>query len=115
MAEMSSAHPRSISLALLRRSRPWVAHVADWLEGERAYVEAKFPAGSAPHEDASDPQKVVDFINQYLSRALVLGLENPLGRQALAKAARITVGFTETVVRDIGPIPPSGSPSGQLS
>jgi hypothetical protein len=90
-------HPRSIRLAILRRCRPDIAHVQDWLDDEREYAENKWAPGEV--DDSLSSERYAEFVEQYLSRALVLTLENPLGRQA----------------RTYGPLPPGGLPSGQLT
>jgi hypothetical protein len=93
--------------------RPEIAHVLAWLEGERAYAEGKWKPG---HVDVEiTPARYKQWVEQYLHRALLLGLENPLGRQALAKALRTALAFTESVVRRYGDIPAPGVPSGEVS
>jgi hypothetical protein len=106
-------HPRSIRLAILRRCRPDIAHVQDWLDDEREYAENKWAPGEV--DDSLSAERYAEFVEQYLSRALVLTLENPLGRQALGKALRTAMAMTESVVRTYGPLPPGGLPSGQLT
>ncbi len=49
-----------------------------------------------------------------MSRAVVLGLDNPLGRQGLAKALRTLLAWTESTVRTCGPLPAGGRPSGEI-
>lgn len=55
-----------------------------------------------------------DRIFMYLKRAQVLGLDNPLGRQAVAKAAATAVGMLENLLRTYGWVPQPGYPSGEL-
>lgn len=104
-------HPRSIRLALLRKERPDIAGVQDWLDDERAYAEGKWPTGQV--DDSISPERYKEWVEQYMSRALVLGLDNPLGRQALAKSLRTLLAWTESTVRTRGPLPPGGLPSGE--
>jgi hypothetical protein len=88
-------------------------HVREWLDGEREYAQTKWPTG---HVDVEiTPARYKEWCEQYLHRALLLGLENPLGRQALAKALRTALAFTESVVRRYGDIPAPGVPSGEVS
>lgn len=87
-------------------------HVGDWLAGERFYAESKWPPGHV--DETITPEAYKAWVEQYMHRALILGLENPLGRQALAKACRTLIAFTESTVRRHGPIPPPGVPSGEL-
>ncbi len=105
-------HPRSIGLALLRKERPDVAHVQDWLDKERGYAEGKWPTGTV--DDTITDLRYVEWVEQYLSRSLVLGLETPLGRQALGKALRTLLAFTESTVRTRGPLPMGGVASGEV-
>lgn len=51
---------------------------------------------------------------QYWRRAHVLGIENPLGRQALIKGLAAYTGMVESMIRVYGPPPPAGVPSGEL-
>lgn len=85
--------------------------VLRWLEDERAYAEAKWPPEA--HDDLP-PEETRAWVEQYLHRAMVLGVDVPLGRQALAKALRTLQAFTESVVRRYGPLPPAGVPSGDV-
>ncbi len=51
----ATAHPSSLRLRMLRRARPEVAHVADWLEAEREYAESKWPPGHV--DDSISPAR----------------------------------------------------------
>ncbi len=53
-------------------------------------------------------------INMYLNRAITLGLDNPLGRQAAAKATATAVGMLQNIIRVANWIPQPGFPSGEL-
>lgn len=101
-------------------------HVAAWLEAEYEYATGKWPETTTDlilvgHHDEPDLNGVGPgseyrrWVLQYMHRAHVLGLDNPLGRQALAKALRTLMACTETTVRLYGPIPPAGVSSGNLS
>jgi hypothetical protein len=104
--------------------KPWTAaeaqlsidHVQAWLDAERAYGETKFPLTQNDEmlrrSGLGRDGEWMGFILNYLLRASVLGPDNPLGRQALAKALRTTLALTETVVRLHGPLPDPGVPSG---
>ena len=94
-------------------SRPEIDQVKDWLDAERAYAEAKWPTD---HVDVEiDPERYKEWVDQYMHRALVLGVDSPLGRQALAKSLRTLTAFTESMVRRFGPLPAAGVPSGEVS
>lgn len=105
-------HPRSIRLAILRRERPDIAQVSDWLDDERGYAEAKWPTGTV--DNSITPDRYKEWVEQYMSRALVLGLDTSLGRQALAKSLRTLLAWVESTVRTFGSLPPGGLPSGEL-
>lgn len=101
------------------------AHVVEWLETEYQYAIHKWPPNStdlilvghldAPELDGVGPQSEYrKWVNQYLHRAHILGLDNPLGRQALAKGLRTLMACTETAVRLYGQLPPAGVSSGHL-
>jgi hypothetical protein len=83
-------HPRSIRLAILRRCRPDIAHVQDWLDDEREYAENKWAPGEV--DDSLSSERYAEFVEQYLSRALVLTLENPLGRRGSRQGPPHSVG-----------------------
>jgi len=85
-----------------------------WLEHEHfAYQIQKFPASVDDTQTRIDPSQWEGDILKYLHRALVLGLDNPLGRQAIAKMAATAVGMAESVVRLYGELPEPGVPSGE--
>jgi hypothetical protein len=87
-------------------------HVLDWLEGEEVYARTKW---TDEMEDAiKDEDEYTDWVNSYIHRAKVLGLETPAGRQALAKALKTMQGFVESTVRKHGPLPDPGVPSGEI-
>lgn len=88
-----------------------------WLLGERSYQVRKFGT-------ELDDRHTVDGLGEdawwwrqlasYFHRARVLGLDNPVGRQALAKFTATAVGLLESAVRVHGELPPPGVPSGDL-
>lgn len=53
-------------------------------------------------------------VTQYIQRAATLGLDNPLGRQALMKGWAAYLGMIESMIRVYGPPPMAGAPSGTL-
>jgi hypothetical protein len=53
-------------------------------------------------------------VTQYIQRAHTLGLDTPLGRQALAKGCAAYLGMLESVARVHGLPPTAGVPSGEL-
>ena len=66
-------------------------------------------------EDEIDIDEYVGWVGSYMHRAVVLGLDTPSGRQALAKALKTLQGFTESAVRRYGPLPDPGVPSGEIT
>jgi hypothetical protein len=52
-------------------------------------------------------------IDNYLKRAEILGLDNPLGRQAVAKAATTAVAYLESMFRRFDSVPSPGFTSGE--
>lgn len=94
-------------------------YVRNWLSGERSYTIGKFGLDA-------DNEHIAEFVAlgveegwwdqqfaNYLHRAKVLGLDTPAGRQAAAKFVATAVGFLEAVVRQYGPLPEPGVPSGE--
>lgn len=90
-----------------------------WFEGESKYQDAKFPFRTKhdlwmAEEGFSKGSRWRDDIHMYLHRASILGLENPNGRQALAKAAMVVIAAVESAERVFGPLPEPGHPSGEI-
>jgi hypothetical protein len=95
-------------------SRPDISEVERWLDEERGYAEGKWAPGEV--DDTITPERYAEWVNQYMSRALVLAQDgwNPLARQALAKSLRTMLAFNESMVRRFGPLPRGGVPSGEI-
>jgi hypothetical protein len=95
-------------------------HFMKWVDQERQYAAEKFRG----QRDGHDEQMVKDGfsndsfwqnqVTQYFWRANVLGLDNPSGRQALAKAYMTLGGAVESMIRSYGPLPEPGHPSGEV-
>jgi hypothetical protein len=89
----------------------------DWLAGERAYQVWKF---GTELDDEHTLEGLADTgwwwrqLSSYFHRARVLGLDNPTGRQALAKFVATGCGLVESVIRVYGPLPRPGVPSGEI-
>lgn len=91
-------------------SEHWRSAV-DWIEVEhQLYEDPKFP-------DHADDNRTAEGwearIGMYLRRAQILGLENPLGRQAVAKAATTAVAYLESMFRQYDSVPSPGVTSGE--
>ena len=86
--------------------------VQHWLDGEREYATTKLP--DQFEDEHLDPAQVRQFVDQYLDRAVVFGLDVPQGRQALMKALMTLQRFAEAAVRNYGLLPVPGVPSGEI-
>lgn len=87
-----------------------------WINSEhKQYQVEKTPAATDDLRTAQEPEAWDGIIDMYLHRARTLGLDNPLGRQAVAKAAATAVGYLESIIRLYGNVPGPGVSSGDLS
>lgn len=92
--------------------------VFEWLVRERHYQLEKFGHGvddAHTKEGLGEDSWWWQQLSSYYTRARVLGLDIPVGRQAIAKYAATACGLLESIVRVYGPLPPPGVPSGDLS
>ncbi len=89
--------------------------VAEWLEAEWGYQMTKFTLDEIDATTRAGEDDWSWRLNQYLHRAQLLGLENSMGRQALAKYVATAVGMLDSVQRVHGPLPAPGVPSGEIS
>jgi hypothetical protein len=96
-------------------------YLLSWLRQELAYVDEKFPPSIRVVHNSELEKEGVSFnsywfqqVYQYVKRAEILGLDNPLGRQAIAKALSTMFGLVEGVVATYGELPPPGVSSGNL-
>lgn len=84
----------------------------DWVKIEHQMYEGrKF---TAEVDDNKSPLDWASAITKYIDRARVLGLDTPVGRQAVGKTAATSVGFLESVIRSYGAVPVPGFPSGEI-
>lgn len=90
-----------------------------WIEEEMEYATTK--RGDRRQEDianlahhASTPMLSIFWrdVEMYAKRAGTLGLDNPLGRQALGKAVAVAVAMLEAVAEEFGDLGIPGIPSG---
>ncbi|MHA3701562.1 hypothetical protein ACXR2U_05215 [Jatrophihabitans sp. YIM 134969] len=92
--------------------------VFSWLSRERSYQIAKFGTDlddKHTFEDAlADDGWWSKQLRMYYTRARTLGLDEPSGRQALAKYVATGCGLLESVIRTKGWLPAPGVPSGDL-
>lgn len=72
-----------------------------WLEEELRYATAKWPKDAHDElmRDSGIDGKFGDDIQMYLHRASVLGMNNPLGLQALGKACCVIIKAIESAQR----------------
>ena len=87
----------------------WQAAV-DWVAIEHQIYEG--PKFDTRQDDEMSTEDWTAAVIKYLDRARVLGLDNPLGRQAVGKSATTSIAFFETVIRTYGSVPVPGFPSG---
>ncbi len=97
-----------------------VEHFRKWIDKERIYADNKFQRQrkNQDEEISADGFSEESFwynqVTQYFWRANILGLDNPAGRQALAKAYMTLGGAVESMIRVYGPLPEPGHPSGEI-
>lgn len=88
-----------------------------WLDEKWSYVAEKFGAVVASiWDDIDDDTEFLDEwtrqVMQYIDRAKVFGLDDPRGRQAVAKAAATMLACAGSTIRTRGELPLGGTPSG---
>lgn len=96
--------------------------VLDWLDEERVYTLEKFGTDKdrfhveefVAREHPIDNEWWTMQLDNYYHRAHVLGIDNPNGRQALAKFVATAVGMLAATVQVYGPLPEPGVPSGEI-
>lgn len=96
-------------------------HVAAWILDERVrYADVKFDRQGGNHEvirngmDEGRWDDVLSFMQNYVKRAELAGLDTLQGRQALAKAVVTGLDFLEIAVDKFGPMPKPGRNSGVI-
>lgn len=100
--------------------RPERRQLLRWLREEWRYADDKFDDHRRQHDEEMRDGGITDAgwwfnqVFQYVARGRVLGLENPLGRQAIAKCWAAMSGLVESVIRVHGDLPEPGVPSGYL-
>jgi hypothetical protein len=95
---------------LSNKDEAWLTAM-DWIEAEHsAYEDDKF---DQEIDDDKTAEEWNERIEMYLHRAKILGLDNPLGRQAVAKAATTCVAYLESVFRVHDSVPSPGFTSGE--
>jgi hypothetical protein len=85
-----------------------------WLRIERELYQAR----KWDYEDEDKEwthERWIEQINMYLHRAKVLGLDNPLGRQAAAKATATCVAMFENLFANFKTVPMPGVASGEIT
>lgn len=83
-----------------------------WIDAEhRMYEDKKF---ATDVDDKRSGDEWREIVYKYLYRATVLGLDNPLGRQAVGKAATTNVAYLESLLRVYGSLPAPGFTSGVI-
>lgn len=91
-----------------------------WYRGEAEYQDSKWATEREVHykllatEGLAPEGRWRRDIDMYLHRANLLGLQNPNGRQALAKAAMVVIACVEGAEKVYGPLPAPGYTSGEI-
>ena len=88
------------------------AYAEQWVHDEITYEKGKTPTDTDDLRTINTPEEWDEIVGMYLHRARTLGLENPGGRQAVAKAAVVCMGYLESCTRAYGSLPEPGVPSG---
>jgi hypothetical protein len=94
---------------------PPFEHLVNWLKAEREYQVKKFGIAqddSHTCEGFGEGGWWTRQLETYYHRARVLGIENQVGRQALAKFVATGCGLVESTIRLFGPLPRAGVASG---
>lgn len=96
-----------------------LVRVRQWLRDEWKYQSASpkaFPeamtAATATFGNYDDEWKRI--LDMYYQRAVTLGLDTQVGRQALGKYVATSVAMLANVVDVYGSLPPGGAPSGEV-
>lgn len=87
-----------------------------WVDAETLYQNAKRPDRAGNDASMQGGVKDNDYYNDmmmYVHRAHILGLDNPLGRQALAKGMMVYTEWVDATIRVFGDLPPGGVASGE--
>lgn len=116
--ESPSQKPETFDMKLIA-SR---INVGDWIQVERRdYADKKWTAEGRYKYDLhmqsfglAEESPWMDYLMQYLKRAQVLGVDNPLGRQAFGKFVVTALACFESMVRVYGKPPRGGVPSGEV-
>lgn len=110
--------PYLVSIQTTRRERK---RSLEWLRDEwKVYADDKFADQRPGHDDQLRESGVGpegwwrNQVLQYWQRAHVLGLDTPLGRQALIKGCAAYHGLVESMMRVYGDPPKPGVPSGEV-
>lgn len=91
-----------------------------WFDKESIYQDKKWDDTRHEHDRLIAEQGLSiggrwdHDLNMYIHRSMVLGLDKPNGRQALAKAAMVLIAAVESAVRVYGPLPEPGHTSGEI-
>lgn len=94
------------------RENPQYRGALDWINVEHDnYQTIKW---SQERDDDLTAEEWRGQVDMYLHRATVLGIDNPLGRQAVGKAAATAVAYLENMLRRYQELPAPGFPSGTI-
>ena len=100
----------------MNKDQAW-EQILDWLDDERVYRKAKWEG----HDEdlAGGLDDGANFwdngVLNYTGRVRLLGLDHPLGLQALMKLISTLTRLAELAIVEYGPPPKGGLPSGELN
>jgi hypothetical protein len=107
-----------VSFTLHRRSR---VRVLQWVRDEWARYSTDKYDDDRDRQDGIMRREGCDAgswwneeVMRYVHRAHILGLDTPLGRQAVMKGAAVYLDMCASIIRVHGDPPPGGRPSGEL-
>lgn len=92
-------------MAVSLRRRLVHKHVLKWVEKEREYADTKYPISTIEQFGGTLRAEDIDFVNRYLERAALFGLDTLKGRQALGKALSTVFDFSRSAVYLHGAMP----------
>lgn len=105
---------------LVRQTR---GHVREWVDEERyRYADKGKFAEDSPGRDIirdavkdGDWERALTFVQQYIKRAEMLGLDTESGRQVMGKVVTSALHILETACEYHGPMPEPGYTSGEIN
>ena len=93
-----------------------MGNALEWVADGQRYSFGKWPAEKSDEITRGETDRDWEtWLNQYLHRAMLMGFDTDVGRQALAKYVTTAVAMLDSVQRVYGPLPAPGVPSGEIA